>query len=706
MTRPIHPKTLFLVATATLGCGNASTPTATPATAAHTSGAEQAPLRESEIHALGGAYVSAMPVALTSFGSATMAGPEGDAIYVLGGYHGEPHRYSREGQSNKLYRLLRTGTTWSWSELATYAEGTQGLALVPFENDLVACGGSTLRNTIESPADQHASTACYRYVSATNAWTPFAPLPTPRSSFDAAVLGGRIYAVGGWNISGAASTGSFSSTMAVYADGAWTEVALPFQRRALAVAATSTHLIALGGMDASAALSSALDIFDPATGQWTSGPAYPGDAFGVSATAIGDVIFASGRDGIVHRYRVGDAAWERVTTLAEGRFFHRLARAADGLAVVGGIGSMTMDGRARLVEFVSLESAQRERVGHVEIDFPGASRNRAGIFMLDDSLYVAGGNNSTGQHDFQPHNFETATHRLHLPSLRWFEGPALPEGRQSLVSVTHDDSSQGGSGRPSSAPTALHHPSATISVGGFGHDGDGSRTYADAFVIRDGAPAWQTVRNALPRPRTQFGAAYAGDALWVFGGLDYDETRPEDTQFVHLDSVLRCPVDHATLEHEGPASPLGACEEITGAVMPGTRRAFAGAVLEGRYYMMGGMRDGFAPVPDCFAFTLATRTWEAFQCPPAVRISGEAFAVDGRLVLLGGTSRREGAEASAPDRSVEVYDPATQTWSTLIAELPVDTHQMRFVRHEHRILGFSSQQAEHRAQIVTIDASR
>jgi len=687
MTHLIRHNALFLVATATLGCGSASTPT-TPPTTTHTAGAQQAAaaMHESNIHALGGAYVSAMPVALTSFGSASLRGPQGDAIYVVGGYFGEPHRYSREGQSNKFYRLTRQDNTWAWSELATYVEGVQGLALVPFENDLVACGGSTLRNTIADPADQHASTACYRYVTASNTWAAFASLPSPRSSFDAAALGGRIYAVGGWNISGASSTGAFSSTMAVYANDAWTEVALPFQRRALAVTATSTNLIALGGMDASAEISNALDIFDPATGQWTSGPAYPGDAFGVSAVAIGDVVYASGRDGMVHRFRVGDASWERVTTLAEGRFFHRLVASSDGLAVIGGIGSMTTDGRARLVEFVSLDPARRERVGHVEIDFPGASRNRPGLFMLDDSLYVSGGNNSTAQHDFQPSNFETATHRLHLPSLRWFEGPALPEGRQSLVSVTHDN--------------------AALAVGGFGHDGDGSRTYADAYVMRDGSAAWQSLRNALPVPRTQFGAAYEDDALWIFGGLDYDETRPEDSQFVHMSSVLRCPVGHAALENESAASPVGACEELAQSVMPGTRRAFAGAVLDGRYYMMGGMRDGFAPVPDCFTFTFATRTWEAFQCPPAVRISGEAFAVDGRLVSLGGTSRREGAESSAPDRSVEVYDPASQSWSTLIETLPVDTHQMRFVQHEHRILGFSSQQTEGHAQLVTIDASR
>jgi hypothetical protein len=41
-----------------------------------------------------------------------------------------------------------------------------------------------------------------------------------------------------------------------------------------------------------------------------------------------------------------------------------------------------------------------------------------------------------------------------------------------------------------------------------------------------------------------------------------------------------------------------------------------------------------------------------------------------------------------------------------VSELPFDTHQMRFVTHEHRILGVSTQATPGRATIVWIDVAR
>jgi N-acetylneuraminic acid mutarotase len=374
-----------------------------------------------------------------------------------------------------------------------------------------------------------------------------------------------------------------------------------------------------------------------------------------------------------------------VGTLAEGRFFHRLFVRDGALVAVGGIGSMTTDGRARLVESMPLDGA-RTRVSVATIDYPGATRNRPGLFVYDDSLFLFGGNDSTGQHDFAPENFETAGFRLHLPSLRWFALPPLPEGRQSLVSVVH-----GGT---------------AIAVGGFGHDEDASRTYADAFVLRadEEAPSWRQIRDMLPLPRTQFGMVEHDGALWIVGGLEYDAARPEDAQFVHLASVLRCPLDaEALASTSGDRAPIGACEELPAAALPGTRRAFGSALLDGRIYVVGGMREDFAPVPDCAVLDLATLRWSEFACPSAVRISPDLLAYDGKLYLLGGTSRRDGASSSGPDRSVEVFDPATGAWSTLIDALPVDTHQMRFVRHEHRIVGVSTQERAGRATLVWID---
>jgi hypothetical protein len=677
------------------GCGApaSSPPSTPPLPGAPSAGSEHAPSTfvEAGVHAVSGGFESVMPVALTSFGGAVLADARGaSAIYLAGGYFGAPHRYSREGQSVALLRYgpSSDGTSDagpSWSERAPRAVGAQGLALVAHDGGLVRCGGSTMENAAAEPTRQRSLAECARYVPTHDAWEPFPSLPSPRSSFDAVSVGGRIVAVGGWDVQGEPSGGRFHETVAIFEGGVWREEPAPFRRRALAVAARAGEVVVIGGMNADQSMSREVAILDPETGRWSEGPAFPGDAFGIAAAGAEDAVYASGRDGVVYRLARGAHAWERVGTLSEGRFFHRLFVRDGALVAVGGIGSMTTDGRARLVEVLPL-AGPRPRVSVAELDYPGATRNRPGLFVHDDSLYLFGGNDSTGQHDFAPENFETAGFRLHLPSLRWFALPALPEGRQSLVSAVHDG--------------------VAVAVGGFGFDGDGARTYADAFVLRtdEDPPAWQVQRDALPLARTQFGMALDGDALWVLGGLEFDAARPEEQQFVHLASVLRCPVDRAALAV--PASeraPIGACEEQPAAAMPGTRRAFGSALLDGRVYVVGGMREDFAPVPDCAMLDLATLRWSELTCPSAVRISPDLLAFEGKLYLLGGASRRAGAESSGPDRSVEVFDPATGVWSTAIDALPFDTHQMRFAVHDHRLLGVSTQARAGRATLAWID---
>lgn len=672
-------------------CGPSATPSgSTPSVAgAPTAGAEHtASFVEASVHSVAGGFESVMPTALTSFGGAVLREADGaEAIYLAGGYFGAPHRYSREGQSSALirYGVGAGGAAPGWTERAAMTTGAQGLALVAHEGGLVRCGGSTMENAAGEPTRQRALADCARYVPASDTWEPIAPLPAPRSSFDAVSVGGRIVAVGGWDVQGESRDGRFHDTVAIYEGGAWREVPAPFQRRALAVAAMGSDVVVVGGMNADQSMSRDVAIFDPATGAWRDGPAFPGDAFGIAAAGGADVVYASGRDGVVYRLARGGAAWERFGTLAEGRFFHRLFVRDGALVAIGGIGSMTTDGRARLVEALPL-SGERPRTAVVEIDFPGETRNRPGLFVADDSLFYFGGNDSTAQHDFSPENFETAAFRLHLPSLRWYELPSLPEGRQSLVSVVHD-----GVG---------------VALGGFGHDEDEERTYADAFLLRTGedAPSWQQLRDTLPLSRTQFGLFYHQHALYVVGGLEFDAARPQEEQFVHLSSVLRCPVDHDALEAPATAtSPIGACEELTNAPMPGVRRAFGSAMLGGRIYVVGGMRENFAPVPECTVLDLASMQWSDLPCPSATRISPDLIAFEGKLYLFGGTSRRDGAQQSAPDRSVEVFDPATGAWSTLIGELPFDTHQMRFVAHENRIVGISTQTTPHRATLAWID---
>ncbi|MFO0684178.1 MAG: hypothetical protein U0234_19150 [Sandaracinus sp.] len=640
-----------------------STPdTPAPVAAAETAGA---PL-EAEIVGMHGAFLGAMPVAVTSFGAASIDGN----VYVAGGYFGEPHHYGREGQSRGFARFT---AEHGWEELAPLDVGLQGLALVALDGGLVRCGGSRIDNLASEPIDMHSIASCARYSVADARWSPFVDLPSPRSSFDAAVLDGRIYAVGGWNLEGGPEHARFTSELLVLDPGAtaWRSEPSPVSRRALAVVATTRAIVAIGGLGEDRAPSRAVDVYTPGRG-WSRGPELPGDGFGVAATTIGDDVYASGQDGVLHRWRVGEDAWTRVATLALPRFFHRLVAQGDAILALGGIGSMTTDGRARAIEAIPLAEGA-SRIAWAEISFPGRARNRFGLFAHEDSLYVYGGNDSTEQHDFARANFVAEAFRLHLPSLRWFPLEPLAEPRQSLETVAVGDRA--------------------IALGGFGHDEDAPRTYADGFALEEGGH-FRLVRDALPAPRTQFGTAVHDGAVWVFGGLSYDDALPEAERFTHLASVLRCPI--------GAGGELGACEEV--GALPGTRRAFAGAALGDRYYVVGGMRDGFAPIEDCAVFDFATRESQAFACPSHVRISATMLALGDRLVLVGGSAN--GGNGLGPDRSVEVLDPTTGAWSTAIEALPFDTHQARWVVAHDRLVMIETQAAAARATIAWVDVSR
>lgn len=647
-------------------CGGATPHTTPPPTA---EGDAEPTFTESTTLGVHGVFVAALETPVTSFGASVLDG----RLYLAGGYHGEPHRYDREGQSATLVRL---GNDGAWEPREPMEVALQGFALVTLGDALVRCGGSRIDNAPGDPTDMHSVWSCARYVPPTDTWEPFAELPAPRSSFDAAVLDGRIYAIGGWNIEGDQEHTTFTDEMAVYdpATGAWTTSACPVSRRALAVVATSHAIVAIGGMESGRAISAAVDVYDPSTGAWSTGPEFPSDGFGMSAAAIGDVIYASGQSGTLYAWTLGTPAWTEVRSLVQPRFFHRLVPLDGSLLAVGGIASMTTDGRVRLVESVPTTTAEGPAIGWTELTFPGRARNRFAMFAESDSLYVVGGNDSPAQHDFAPTNFVEHAFRLHVPSQRWFAVPALAEGRQSMEPVRIGE--------------------AVALVGGFGHDGTAARTFADAFVHREAGGGFEHVRGAIPTGRTQFGWGVWGDAVYLFAGLVFDGSLPDDQQFTHLRDVLRCPVVAGD-----SGSPFGACEP-TGAELTGTRRAFASTAVGDHFYIVGGMREDFAPVEDCLDFDFTTQTFSDLPCPAHVRISSTLLEHEGSLYLVGGSARA--GESLAPDRSIERFDPATRSWSVVVPELPFDTHQARWTFVEDRLVMLATQAEAGHATLAMI----
>lgn len=281
----------------------------------------------------------AIPEMVTSFGAAVVDG----SLYMYGGHTGRAHSYYKEAQARTLRRLDLRNPKKGWRSLGK-GPGLQGLAMVACGGKLYRIGGFTAKNNDGEERDLWSQANVARYDPATKKWTELSPLPEPRSSFDAAVLGDKIYVVGGWQLSGDGETKWHQSAyvLDLAADNPqWKALPKPpFQRRALAVAAYNGKIYAIGGMQKKGGPTQRVAIFDPATDSWAEGPELQGtkmDGFGASAFATGGRLYVSTYGGSLQRLASDGKSWKVVKQLERARFFHRmLPLSANRLISVGG----------------------------------------------------------------------------------------------------------------------------------------------------------------------------------------------------------------------------------------------------------------------------------------------------------------------------------------------------------------------------------
>ncbi len=182
------------------------------------------------------------------------------------------------------------------------------------------------------------------------------PLPEPRSSHDAVVIGDALYVVGGWTLDGGRD-GQWLPTAWSFdlsKPGAkWQPIAAPtFKRRALAVAAWDGKLVTLGGMDEDAKVSKSVFALDLAKNEWTALADLPGGkmrGFGVSAWDLAGGLFVSGAEGVVYRLADDGARWEEAGKLQQPRFFHRLLP-GNGATLLAVAGASFSDGHLANIE--------------------------------------------------------------------------------------------------------------------------------------------------------------------------------------------------------------------------------------------------------------------------------------------------------------------------------------------------------------------
>jgi N-acetylneuraminic acid mutarotase len=279
-----------------------------------------------------------LPEGITSFGAAVTDG----WLYVYGGHKGDAHSYSIEEQSN-AFRRLNLSHPEQWEDLP-HGPRLQGLTLVAHSGKLYRVGGFTARNREGEDHSLFSTAELACFDPRTGEWEPKPPLPEPRSSHDAVVIGATLYVAGGWSLRGEQDTIWLQSAYELDLSKqplVWNELPTPpFQRRALTLGEFEGKLYVIGGMQKKGGPTTRVDVFDPKDRTWSKGPALRGkgmDGFGASAFATGGNLYVSTFNGNLQRLNVSEARWDQVQNLRDARFFHRMLPLSDHqLVLVGG----------------------------------------------------------------------------------------------------------------------------------------------------------------------------------------------------------------------------------------------------------------------------------------------------------------------------------------------------------------------------------
>ena len=297
-----------------------------------------------------------LPEELTSFG-ATITG---DQLYVYGGHTGSAHSYSVDEQSNRLWSLDLSAKDAKWQSLAS-GPSLQGLALVSRGDQIIRIGGFTAVNELGEDHNLQSQNSVARYDAASDTWIDLPPLPEPRSSLDAAIVGDAVYVVGGWKLAGDSDDSQWHTTAwslnLVDANATWKPIAQPpFKRRAISAAAHDGKLFVIGGMTSKSKPTTRVDIYDPVTDSWSLGKPVPGSGmsgFGSASFAAAGQLYVSTMDGFLHRWNSSTNDWDTVAKADPARFFHRMLPIGDsGLLLIGGANMQI--GKFTQIDLVSL----------------------------------------------------------------------------------------------------------------------------------------------------------------------------------------------------------------------------------------------------------------------------------------------------------------------------------------------------------------
>lgn len=522
---------------------------------------------------------------------------DGATIYLVGGFVGDHPGPS----TSHVWKYHIPSNTWSAGPDLPTPRGASAAVLLG--RALHVFGGS---NRVAGAID-HGDEADHFVLDldrGTN-WTRAAPLPNPRNHLGAAVLGGRIYAIGGQH--GRDESRANQQQVDVYdpANDRWTRAApLPEPRGHISASTIVLHnrIVVLGGTvngGSNGLASEDVLSYDPLSDTWLDLPALPAARKSPVAGVIdGQIVVATGNAGgsqptpTTWASRLADT-WEAATDMP----------VALG-AVTGGI----IENRLYLVGANSPATlAYNLSTGRWQSSDALATRPFAGQHhaaeVIDGKLYLFGGvGDSAGKLQiYDPTND------------RWTVGAAMPFAAGS---------------------------SATALIGGQVYVAGGIVAGSSTAQVARYDPAtdrW-TMLAPQPQPRSDAAAATDGFKLYVFGGRSSGSSDSADTVQIYD------PTTNSWRSSQDPGSTL--------APLPQARSGMGKAIYHrGEFYLLGGARQADQVYSRVDIYNPVSNTWRHGAAMPTARHGISPVLLADRIYVAGGLKTGHAATTT-----VEVYN--------------------------------------------------
>ncbi|HEY6213628.1 MAG TPA: kelch repeat-containing protein, partial [Vicinamibacterales bacterium] len=329
----------------------------------------------------------------------------------------------------------------------------------------------------------------------TDAWTAVASLHTPRMGHGVAVVGGKIYAIGG------ATTDNVEiASVEIYdpATNTWDDATadpLPSARSQFATVVVGSVVYVLGGGNSGNPPLQTVDAYDTVSNTWSSKAVMPTARSFFAAAAVGGKIYAFGDpSGAVDAYDIAANTWSSRAPMPHPRSA-LAAVAIDGLIYAVGGQNPTMTG---IVDVYNPALDAWTTAGSMP-----TARGEVGAAALDGRLWVAGGITTTDA------SSATAAFEAFRPAETswWSSNP-------SVATVTQNGSANAlGAGTATidaraGAIDCATGNCATLTVtdnnnGGGGGDGGGDNECAHiTFDLATGSSAFSSVHIVLVDPST------------------------------------------------------------------------------------------------------------------------------------------------------------------------------------------------------------